>query len=196
MDVVIVESVETESLINNVEKEVYTLNNIEIDETTVIPSAEEIMTTSDDVEQTDTLAPDAIFSDPVSVQSLPETGSEDMQNVEQVENTYSEQSTGETSNYNIDDLYALLNSGSLTVKLQSESETEQIQSESESELSISDIISQLEKNRISESECLQVINENIVKSSENEKTLSIMSITILVSILGGMVAIGFLKGLR
>lgn len=193
MDEVIIE---TETLINYEEMEVETPDTFEIEDTSVNPSAEEIVTTSDQVEEITALAPDAIFSDSVSVQSLPETGSEDLQTVEHVENTTSEQSTEETSNYNFDDLYTLLESGSLTVKLQSESETEQIQSESESELNISDIISQLENNRICESESLQMINENLVKASENEKTLSVMSITILCTIIGGLVALGFLKGLR
>lgn len=184
MDEVILDNeVQTENLINYREEDNTPNYPYEGDSLNMSPSeTNELLTSSSDNQ---VVAPDAISIDTVDEISTPSETVSIESASDNIDNTI----------HNIDDLYTLLNSG-VTVKIQSESETEILKSESESELTISDIISQLENNRICESECLQMINENIVKSAENEKTLSVMSITILCTILGGLVAIGFLKGLR
>lgn len=202
MDEVIVDTDNT--LINSIESEVIITPNLET-EVPVVPSTEfttdDLVTPSDTLpEENSALAPDAIFSG--SDTSIPLQVSEPEENIQtdqQVDNiNYSSETTQETNLYNVDDLYTLLNSGDLTVKLQSESETDQLQSESESEseLGISDIISKLEENRLFESEALQAINDNIVHANNNDNIIGFISISLLASLLGGIVAIGFLKGLK
>lgn len=95
--------------------------------------------------------------------------------------------------HSIDEIYTLLSDG-VTVKIQSESETESF--ESESEITLSQIYSILEETRILESEALLQINNNVVKASNNDNILGFISISLLSALLGGIVAIGFLKGLR
>lgn len=126
-----------------------------------------------------TLAPDAIT----------ENGSAD-----NLQSTEPETETSASGNiHSIDEIYTLLSDG-VTVKIQSESETESI--ESESEITLSQIYSKLEETRLLESESLLQINNNVVKANNNDNILGFISISLLSALLGGIVAIGFLKGLR
>lgn len=108
----------------------------------------------------------------------------------------------ETTEHNIDDVYTLLSNG-LSVNVQSESETESIQNQSESEISLSDLKTSIDNLYILESEFyqieseqVQVINNNLVNASNNNSAHLLVCSSLLASVLGGLVAIGFLKGLR
>lgn len=185
MDEVILDNeVQTENLINYGEEGKTPNNPIEGDTLILSPSeTNELLTSSNDNQ---VIAPDAISIVPVEEISTPsETGTME-----------SASDNIDNSEHNIDDLYTLLNSGEVSVKLQSESETEILQSEHESEFTISDILNKLDENILLESEAYQAINDNIVKSNNNNNIFGFIIVSILASILGGLVAIGFLKGLR
>lgn len=116
--------------------------------------------------------------------------------------------------HNIDDIYTILDSG-INVNIQNQTESDTIlsantSSESETEITLSNIKESIDslyilqsENQIKESEFqniqseqLQSINDNLITASNNNSSYMLVGVSLLASILGGMVAIGFLKGLR
>lgn len=116
--------------------------------------------------------------------------------------------------HNIDDIYTILDNG-INVNIQKQTESDTIlsantTSESETEITLSNIKESIDslyilqsENQIKESEFqniqseqLQSINDNLITASNNNSSYMLVGVSLLASILGGMVAIGFLKGLR
>lgn len=180
-EVILNNEVETENLINYGE-EGKTPNNPSEGDTFVLSPSDtvELLTSSDD---TQVFAPDAISVDSGNEISTPsETGSTESASVN-IEN----------SQHNIDDLYTLLENG-VTVNIQSESETEN--SNLESEISLNDIYTMMNETKTLESEAFLILNENMVKADNNSNIFGYVSVGLLSALLGGLVAIGFLKGLK
>lgn len=180
-EVLLNNEVETENLINYGEEGITPNYPIE-DDTLVLSSSDtvELLTSSDD---TQVLAPDAISVDSGNEISIPsETGSTESASVN-IEN----------SQHNIDDLYTLLQNG-VTVNIQSEFETEN--TNQESEISLYDIYTMMQETKNLESEAFMYMNENMLRADNNSNTFGFIGVGLLSALLGGLVAIGFLKGLK